>query len=135
MKVLFQSLWELKIGWDEEVPEHLKVQHVRWRKELPLLATISLPRCYFSAEPALTVQLHGFCDSSESAYAAVIYLRATYADSPATCQLVVAKSRVAPLKKQTIPRMELCGVALLSELMESTRTTFRLTPLGGVIVL
>ena len=84
MKVLFQKLWELKVDWDEQVPDQLRAQHEKWREELPLLSTISLPRCYFSAQTALTVQLHGFCDSSESAYAAVIYLRATYPDSPTT---------------------------------------------------
>ena len=45
MKVLFQQLWELKLGWDDEVPAPLKLSHERWRKELPLLADIELPRC------------------------------------------------------------------------------------------
>ena len=77
MKVLFQQLWQLKIGWDEEVPPELRDQHVQWREELPLLSSIQLPRCYMREEPALTKQLHGFCDASESAYAAVIFFRAT----------------------------------------------------------
>ena len=50
MKLLFQELWELKIDWDEKVPGNLREKHVKWREELPLLATISLPRCYFSGE-------------------------------------------------------------------------------------
>ena len=91
MKVLFQHLWQLKIGWDEEVPPELRDQHVQWREELPLLSSIQLPRCYMREEPPLTKQLHGFCDASESAYAAVIFFRATYANSPPSCQLVVAK--------------------------------------------
>ena len=131
MKVLFQTLWQLKIGWDEEVPAHLKAQHIKWREELPLLSSIRLPRCYFREEPTLTVQLHGFCDSSECAYAAVVYIRATYSHLPPSCQLVVAKSRVAPLKKLTIPRLELCGAALLAELMETTMATLEV-PLSDV---
>ena len=86
MKVLFQQLWLLKIGWDEEVSAHLKEQHIKWRAELPLLSDIQVPRCYFGEEPALTTQLHGFCDASQKAYAAAIYIRATYANLPPSCQ-------------------------------------------------
>ena len=53
----------------------------------------------------------------------VVYIRATYANGFTTCRLVVAKTRVAPLKKRTIPELELCGAALLSELLDSTRRT------------
>ena len=97
---MFLKLWELKLDWDEEVPGPLRLSHEMWRKELPLLADMELPRCYFGPEPALTVQLHGFSDASETAYAAVVYIRATYANSPTTCRLVVAKTRVAPLRGQ-----------------------------------
>ena len=74
MKILFQTLWQLKLGWDELVPDHLKEQHIRWREELPLLSAIQVPRYYFREQPPLTVQLHGFCDASQKAYAAVIYI-------------------------------------------------------------
>ena len=53
----------------------------------------------------------------------MVYLRATYKNSPPTCRLVVAKTRVAPLKQLTIPRLELCGATLLSKLLNSTRQT------------
>ena len=123
MKILFQSLWQLGLDWDEAVPTHLKEQHIQWRDELPLLASIQVPRYYFREEQPLTIQLHGFCDASQRAYAAVIYVRATYASLPPSCQLVVAKSRVAPLKVLTIPRLELSGAVLLAELMHSTMET------------
>ena len=121
IKVVFQQLWQLKIGWDEELPMHCKLKHEKWREELPLLQTIEFPRCYYSMEQAVTIQLHGFCDASEAAYAAVVYVRATYPSSLTTCKLVIAKTRVAPLKKLTIPRLELCGAALLVELLDTSR--------------
>ena len=121
MKALFQEMWELGIGWDDPVPVPYRVRHERWREELPLLSRVTINRCYFALEPTVQVSLQGFCDASKVAYACVIYIRATYSNRPPTCKLVVAKSKVAPLKELTIPRLELCGAALLARLMESTR--------------
>ena len=53
----------------------------------------------------------------------MVYVRATYPSSLTTCKLVIAKTRVAPLKKLTIPRLELCGAALLVELLATSRET------------
>ena len=120
MKVLFQDLWQLKVGWDEKLPQSYLQQHQAWRDELPLLSDIQLPRSYFLPEEHLTVQLHGFSDASEKAYGAVVYVRATYKTHSPTCRLVTAKSKVAPLKQRTIPELELCGAVLLADLLETT---------------
>ena len=58
---------------------------------------------------------------SENAYAAVVYLRITYANHAPTSMLVTAKIRVAPLKQLSIPRLELCGATLLSKLLTTVR--------------
>ena len=123
MKLLYRQLWQLKIGWDDEVPNNIKQKHKKWREELPILATVQLARCYFSQEKPLTVELHGFCDASQDAYAAVIYISASFASKPPSCELVISKTRVAPLKPMTIPRLELCGAALLAKTMKATRET------------
>ena len=120
MKVLFQELWQLKIGWDDELPQSHLQTHQAWRQELPMLSDIQIPRSYYLQEEALTIQLHGFSDASEKAFGAVIYVRATYANHSPTCRLVTAKSRVAPLKQRTIPELELCGAVLLANLLETT---------------
>ena len=86
MKMLYQRLWELKIAWDDPLPSHLVEQHVQWRNQLPLLASRSQSRCYFVKEAhRKSVQRHGFCDASQQAYAAVVYIRATYTDHTTTC--------------------------------------------------
>ena len=131
MKILFQKLWEGKLGWDDEVPETLKAEHIQWRKELPQLVSIKLSRCYFSTAPAVTVQLHGFCEASEAAMAAVVYIRTTYACKSTTCRLVTSKTRVAPLKMMSIPRLELAGATLLAKVLTSTREALGI-PLADV---
>ena len=65
----------------------------------------------------MSTQLHGFCDASENAYAGVVYLRMTDAVGQVHLSLVTSKTRVAPLKRLTIPRLELCGALLLSQIV------------------
>ena len=120
MKILIQELWEMKVDWGEKLPEEKLLIHQTWRKELPILSDVSIPRCYLLQEPVLTLQLHGFSDASEKAFGAVIYLRATYAGHNPTARLVTAKSRVAPLKQRTIPELELCGAVLVAQMLETT---------------
>ena len=123
MKIMYRELWKTKLDWDEEVSNFLKKKHQRWRKELCLLATVKLPRHYYQKKNPLTVELHGYCDASMEAYAAVIYVRATYTAGPPSSYLVVSKTRVAPLKTRSVPQLELCGANLLAKLLTTTRQT------------
>ena len=78
------------------------------------LDTFDIPRYINrSLRPIISYTLHGFCDSSELAYAAVVYISDT-ADICSTT-LLVSKTRVAPLKKISVPRLELCGALLLAQ--------------------
>ena len=126
MKLLLQQLWKTKKGWDEAIDPELEQIHQIWREELPLLASISLPRCYFLPQKTVEVTLQGFSDASNKGYAAVVYIRATYDDSPPTSRMVVAKSRLAPKNTRTIPEMELLGAVLLSELLDTIRLTLEI---------
>ena len=123
MKVLYRELWKEGLDWDEPVSETQAIKHQIWRSDLPALKEVHLPRCYFRAEAPSSLQLHGFADASVEAYSAVVYLRATYPTLPPSVQLVVAKSKVAPLKTRTIPQLELCGANLLARLITTTGQT------------
>ena len=84
--------------------------------DLILIDCYRIPRCYFARQP-VDIQLHGFSDASERAYAAVVYIRSTYGDGQVEVRLVASKSRVAPIKRQTIPRLELLGALILAPLV------------------
>ena len=127
MKLLMQELWNPNLGWDSPLPDALRIRHKEWREELGQLAGWGLPRCYFANEESKEISLHGFSDASEKAYGAVIYIRAIYEHHPPTVQLVVAKSRVLPLKeKRTIPELELSGAVLLTNLLQTVQQTLGL---------
>ena len=92
-----------------------------------LLKTLTIPRCYFSPGSTTSVQLHGFCDASEAAYAAAVYIRSTYSDGSVTCRLVVAKKKVAPLQSISMPKLELCGAELLAGLLAVIGETLQIS--------
>ena len=91
-------------------------------KEIEALSEVRIPRCYFlnEAKP-VQHQLHGFSHASEKAFAAVVYLRTLYTSGEVNLRLIASKTRVAPLKKQSIPRLELLGAYILSKLVASVR--------------
>ena len=114
-KMFFQELCSEKTDWDDELQGEMLA---RWRSilgELEYLQANSIPRCYFTSNP-ISVQLHGFSDASEKAYAAVVYMRSCYDNGTVDVKLVASKSRVAPLSKQSIPRLELSGALILARL-------------------
>ncbi|UYV61264.1 hypothetical protein LAZ67_1004155, partial [Cordylochernes scorpioides] len=123
LKILLQSLWKQKLNWDDPLPDTLCSQWKKIEKELSLLNKIQIPR-YFSCRGALlSVELHGFCDSSEVAYAAVFYIRSHFKSGQVKVSLIASKTRVAPLKMISIPRLELCAALLLATLYDTIRNS------------
>nr|XP_034195185.1 uncharacterized protein LOC117611359 [Osmia lignaria] len=116
-KILMQDLWILGADWDQQLPENVCTMWQRFRGSLPQLDTLKIPRWTFaSSEPSTQMELHGFCDASQRAYAAAVYLRVNN-NGLVTTSLLVAKTKVAPVKTITIPKLELCGATLLSKLL------------------
>ncbi|XP_068987632.1 uncharacterized protein [Bombus flavifrons] len=115
-KILLQRVWALKIDWDESLPAELHTEWDRYHIQLPLLNDIRFPRKTI-IKAANHIELHGFCDASERAYGACVYLRSTNPEGHTQTQILTARSKVAPLKSLTIPRLELSGALLLASLM------------------
>lgn len=123
-KRFIQNLWTAGLSWDETPPEIIVTAWNRLKEELPQLSAVTIPRHLGITAPTEEIQLHGFCDASSSGYAAVIYLR-TSCNNKVMIQLLIAKSRVAPLKRLSIPRLELQAAALLAELMTVAKGFFK----------
>lgn len=116
-KMMIQKLWLSGIGWDEAVPTELLEEWKTYHTELPQLTTVKIPRWLGMTTDDVDVEMHGFCDASKLAYAAVIYLRVCKLNGDIQTTLLVAKTRVAPIKQISIPRLELCGAVLLARLI------------------
>ena len=86
---------------------------------------IRVPRYYANhptTESAMcSDQIHGFSDASERAYVAAVYLRTGFSNGGTQANIVTSKTRVAPIKPQTIPRLEILGATLLGQLVHSTQ--------------
>ena len=122
MKILFQELCLDKIDWDSNLPENLLGTWNSLLNELKCLNDVKIPRCYFRSRP-VQFELHGFSNASHRAYAGVVYVRSLYENGEIDVRLVASKTRVAPLKRQTIPRLELLGALILARLMNSLNMT------------
>ncbi|XP_065180252.1 uncharacterized protein LOC135810689 [Sycon ciliatum] len=122
LKKFFQQICRIKIAWDEQLTPSLQELWSSLLQELQSCQPIRIPRCYFAAVQGdiHAVELHGFCDASADAYAAVVYL-AIHTESGTHVQFVTSKSRVAPLASQTIPRLELLSALVLARLIVRVR--------------
>ena len=118
MKILLQRVWELRLDWDEMVPIEIQSIWMQWRSELPSLYSKPISRYYFPNDSQIkSVQLHGFSDASENAYSGVVYLRMIDSLDNIHISLVMSKTRVSPIKRISIPRLELCGAQVLARLL------------------
>ena len=109
-KLLLQELWRLGFDWHTELSPDVVPHWERWKKNAANVSCVRVPRCFYSAGMSITsIQLHLFADASELAYGPVAYLRVSFKDGHHEVSLVMAKSKLAPLRKVTLPRLELCA--------------------------
>ena len=89
-----------------------------WCGELPVLCGHLIPCSYFPKEVnGTSTQFHEVCDASESVYAGVVHLRAVDQNDSVHVSLVMAKTKVAPIKRLTMLRLELCEAVIIAKLL------------------
>ena len=128
-KCLFQELWKLGLQWDQEIPPEFQIQFLRWIDGLKALGQWRIPRSFTGSRwcDIRSMQLHGFDDASPKDYGACVYLQAEMVDGTCCSSLIIAKSRVAPLKQVTLPRLELLGALLCARLLVFARDALGLS--------
>ena len=120
-KLLLQQLWLRNVEWDEPLPQPLQDRWITVATEIQYATNISINRQYLSIEDPITVdQLHIFADASTKAYGAVAYIR-----SGSRTAFIMAKTRVAPLKELTLPKLELMAAVVATRV-----STFIITSLS-----
>ncbi|XP_028168875.1 uncharacterized protein LOC114358909 [Ostrinia furnacalis] len=126
-KILIQKLWLKRVDWDEEPDEALKEEWSKLRQDFENVKDINITRWIgCSNKETKRIELHGFSDASEKAYASVIYCRIINFDGTITTKLLAARTRVAPVKPVSLPRLELCGAVLLSKLLRHVAQAMRI---------
>ncbi|XP_046145616.1 uncharacterized protein LOC123988902 [Osmia bicornis bicornis] len=123
-KMLLQELWLHKINWDDPLPSQIVSRWFIIREDLNSLAKLSIPR-WFNTWSNSIVEIHGFSDASQLAMAAVIYITVSSPSNDSMTSLVCSKTKVAPLKRLTIPRLELSAALLLAKLTKYVQSTLK----------
>lgn len=134
-KRMLQELCCVGHGWDEELPKQMFEAWQVWQNDVRVLTSVEIPRCYKPPEfkEVKTVELHHFTDASVNGYGKALYLRFTDGDGHIHCSLVMGKSRVAPLKTVTVPRLELTAATLAVKVDKQIHEELQL-PINRVVL-
>ena len=118
--MIFQKLCHLKTDWDANIPDDICEEWTEFMEDLKKHSCIIIPRYvgYKLSNVLSDIKLHGFSDSSQTACSAVVYAKIKV-ENKCYIKLLASKTKVAPLKMLSIPRLELLGCLLLSKLVKT----------------
>lgn len=120
-KSFIQQLWIDQLKWDDPISDEITERWCEYYNSLSAINELKIPR-WIHTTVGSEIELHGFADASELGFGAAIYVRSAM-NGNIQCNLLTAKTRVAPVKTISIPRLELCAAKLLAELMNHVRNT------------
>ena len=117
-KILFQELWSRGLQWDDKLPDDILDQWRAWKAELIYLDKVRIPR-YFALGLAVSsgIELHAFDDVSSKAYGSAVYAHVEDFSGQVRTQLLMSKSCVAPIKRISLPRLELLAANVNARLL------------------
>ncbi|XP_076037767.1 uncharacterized protein LOC143023139 [Oratosquilla oratoria] len=128
-KILFQEIWRLGLGWDEILSHDLQLKCQLWIDGIQSIKTFEIHRCYYpdsSLSSLVGLEVHAFSDASEKGYGSCVYLRIPKSDKEFHVSFVMARTKVAPIKRVTLPRLELLGALLSAHLSHFVKSALRL---------
>ena len=118
-KIGLQDLWKRGVEWDDELPMEIQDKGKTLFQEMLSLNSISFNRCLTPPDAVGLPVLCVFSDASEDAFGACAYARWQLSNGKYDVRFIAAKSRVAPLKRLTIPRLKLQGAVLALRLSKT----------------
>ena len=118
LKIFLKSLWIKGYDWDTILSYDDHKQFRTLLESFREVCRISIPRSYnrYSLQSS-KFSIHVFCDSSKQAYASCVYMQCCF-DDQFTSSLIIAKTRLAPVKRVTLPRLELLACVLGTTLLK-----------------
>ena len=116
-RLILQEEHRRQLHWDEKISEESERDWEVWKKELTKLTEFKLARCTRPAwyQSGNKVTLHHFSDASPKGYGMVTYVRYEQ-NKQYHVALISGKSRTAPLKGVTLPRLELTAAHLAAKM-------------------
>ena len=114
-KLFIQKLWQEKFEWDVPLPHDFQQKWYELRNELATIEQVKIPR-WVGITTNNPIQIHMFTDASELCYGLAVYVR-VFSNGQWHSQLLCSRNRVAPLKLNTIPRLELCVMELIHQMV------------------
>ena len=133
-RIINQSFCCLKLGWDTPIPPSALQPFEKWRKNVPALARLRVRRWLGYSPDALAVTWHVFCDASQKAYRACVYMVIKDKNGGINVTLVLAKARIFPINEKSaglhgsIPRKELVAAVCATDLMKRVQKAFSQIP-------
>lgn len=124
-KIYMQKLWLEGLQWDDELGDDLLKEWTGFRASLPALNKFEIPR-WLEQSKVEKKEVHGFCDASNNAYAAVAYLRVIGEHGEVSVNLIASRTKVAPTSPVSVPRLELLGAQLLANLLKELATVMEI---------
>ena len=124
-KLFLQTLWQQHINWDTNLNEELLKTCNQISRDIVQATTLPFPRqcgkdISLTSLPEPT--LHIFADASLRAYGAAVYLQ-----QGTSCVLIMSKSRAAPLKQLSLPRLELMAAVIAARLYLFVKTSLSIS--------
>ena len=130
-------LWNERLNWDDSVDDQDMKMWEMFKFDLEQIHDCKRRPCLTTGKNTdkVAYTLICFCNVSTRAYASVIYLVQTNSEGKTSSDLIFSKSRLAPVKSMSVPRLELMGVLIgarcldfvKSQLPFSVTTAIKLT--------
>lgn len=128
-KSIMREIWRTKLSWDEVLPVEICESWQSLHNDMSKLNSVTFNRRVMTTDSP--VKLVVFSDSSQKYYGFSVY--ALTERDGVSANLVFSKNKIAPLKKKTLPTLELLGVYLAFKCIFNLMNSLGRVPVLSVI--